>query len=290
MRTDLVTVRRLFISLGLLLVCGCSTPARLRTPERYARGLTVVLPGIEGKSILNRNLALGLEAGGVLSAIEVYDWTYGVPGLNVFNLTNIDRNRRQAERLARRIVQYRGRYADRPVTLIGHSGGAGIAVLALEALPPAVQIEQAILLAPAISEEYDLTPALRRTRAGICNFYSKLDVGLLVVGTTIFVAIDREHGPSAGAVGFSIPPRATEATRQLYATRLQQVQWTPRLRSRGATGLHAGWTTREFASEYLAPIVHRHEVPQIETSLGATPRVGPATQTATQPVSAPTTP
>jgi pimeloyl-ACP methyl ester carboxylesterase len=238
---------------------GCRVPRRIRTQDRYAHGIVFVLPGVEGTSVWNRNIAVGLDEGGVSSAITVYDWTVGFPGGFVFNLTNLQRNRRQAEKLAERILEYRERHPGRPVHLVGHSGGGGIALLALEALPPGRQIDMTILLAPAVSVDYDLSTALRRTRAGICSFYSRRDISFLTVGTSLLGPIDREFGVSAGAAGFRPPDRLSEAGRELYARRLRQVRWSPRMREVGASGTHLGWASRKFAREYLAPLIRQNE-------------------------------
>lgn len=242
-----------------LLATGCTLPQRLNSPQRYENGLVYVLPGIEGRSILNRNIGLGLDEGGVRSAIEIYDWTYGIPGSTALNLVNIERNRREAARLASRIVDYRDRHPGKPVHLVGHSGGGGIAILALEALPPGRQIDMAILLAPALSPEYDLTTALRRTKHGVQNYYSKYDIGFLMLGTTIGGTVDREHGASAGAVGFRLPGDMMESTRPLYRSKLRQVEWDDRMKRVGASGTHIGWASAQFAREYLAPVIRRNE-------------------------------
>jgi pimeloyl-ACP methyl ester carboxylesterase len=250
------------VLLLLLILChsgGCTTPGHIRSADRYRRGVVYILPGIEGRSPWNRNIALGLDEGGVTSAIEVYDWTVGFPGGEVVNLANLERNRRQARRLASKIIAYRERYPGRPVHLIGHSGGGGIAVLALEALPAGRQIDMAILLAPALSPDYDLSTALRRTHVGVCNFYSKRDVSFLKVGTALFGHIDRGHGFSAGAVGFEIPESLASEDRALYHERLRQVAWDERLKRHGATGTHLGWASRRFAREYLAPLIKYNE-------------------------------
>jgi pimeloyl-ACP methyl ester carboxylesterase len=250
------------MAVGLCLLIastGCRAPRSIRTADRYTRGVVFVLPGIEGRSVWNRNIALGLDEGGVASAIEVYDWTTGVPGTFVYNLANLDRNRQEARKLADRILAYRDRYPGSPVHVIGHSAGGGIAVLALEALPPGRQIDMAILLAPALSPDYDLSTALRRTRYGICSFYSTRDVSFLKVGTSLFGPVDRNFGASAGAVGFSPPDGLNESDRALYASRLRQVRWNPRMREVGVDGTHLGWASRTFASEYLAPLIKQHE-------------------------------
>ncbi|MFO0837477.1 MAG: alpha/beta fold hydrolase [Phycisphaerae bacterium] len=249
----------LLSALALTVLGGCYGPARIRSDARIQRGIVYVLPGIEGPSRWNRDIVYGLAEGGVGSAIEVYDWTTGLPGGFVFNLASYERNLRQAAALARKIVAYRERYPGRPVYLVGHSGGAGIAIMAIEALPPGRQIDMAILLAPALSPEYDLRKALQRTRHGVVNFYSELDLGLLGVGTTIFGSIDREHGASAGAVGFDVPSALKAADRELYDGKLRQVKWSPQMRKMGVSGTHSGWTSRSFVRDYLAPLISESE-------------------------------
>lgn len=254
------------------LVVGCATPGRTQAPERYAKGVVYVLPGIEGKSVWNANIVKGLDAGGVKSAIEIYDWTTGIPGNFVGNLSDLDRNRERARMLARKIVAYREQHPGAPVHLIGHSGGGGVAILTLEALPPGRQIDSAILLAPALSPNYDLTTALRRTRFGVCNFYSEKDVALLKVGTSTFGTIDRARTVSAGAVGFEAPAHLDRLDRQTYARRLRQVEWQPRLRENGASGSHVGWASKDFARDYLAPLVRRNEALRPINTRGLTRR------------------
>jgi pimeloyl-ACP methyl ester carboxylesterase len=238
---------------------GCGLPKNIQSKHRYERGIVLVLPGIEGSSVWNRNIALGLDDGGVTSAIEIHDWTVGVPGSLVVNLTLLERNRKEAQRLAERITEYQDRHPHSPVHLVGHSGGAGIAVMALEALPDGRRVERAILLAPALSPTYDLATALRRTRFGICNFFSSNDVSLLVVGTSLVGPIDREFGISAGAIGFRPPQDASGKDRALYDNWLRQVRWTSRMKLAGADGSHLGWASRRFAAEYLAPIIKETE-------------------------------
>lgn len=247
----------------LITLSGCNTPGYLRSRDRYRNGVVFVLPGIDGKSIWNRNIAMGLDDGGVRAAIEVYDWTLGVPGSTVINITTYSRNREQAARLARRIVDQRTRYPGSPVYLVGHSAGGAIAAFALEALPPGRQIDQAILLAPALSPEYDLTTALRRTRFGILNLYSEYDVGFLLVGTTAVGTADRSHTASAGYVGFRVPAELNKANQTLYADKLRQVEWNPRLKQYGASGTHMGWASRDFARDYLAPIILKNSARKV---------------------------
>lgn len=236
-----------------VLLPGCST-ANLRTPDRLDKGYVVVLPGIEGKSFLNVNIAKGLDDGGVGSYIKIHDWTAGTLLLFPVTMRAESRNLRQARRVAQMIVEYQDKYPGRPVHLIGHSGGGGLAVLTLEALPPQRKIASAILLAPAIAPTYDLSRALRRTEFGIFNYYSRRDRGFLGAGTTIVGTIDGEHTSAAGAVGFQVPYGLDEEGRELYRTKLHQQRYTPKMAESGHSGGHLGWADRAFVAEWLAPI------------------------------------
>lgn len=233
---------------------GCSLPRSLTAPERYGHGLVIVLPGIEGGGPVARGIAIGLDKGGVTSAIELYDWSVGVPGAFLINLANYPRNLEQARRIADRIVQYRKDYPGAPVHLIGHSGGGGMALLALEALPVGRRIDAAILLAAAVSPARDLRSALRRVET-LYNFYSEQDFGFLKVGTTVFGDMDREFGPAAGAVGFRKPDGLSPDEQSLYDDRLRQVAWGRSLERKGVSGGHFGWASPRFAREYLAPMI-----------------------------------
>jgi pimeloyl-ACP methyl ester carboxylesterase len=232
-------------------------------------GMVFVLPGIEGQSRLNRNIATGLDRGGVKAAIEIFDWTSGIPGNFVGNLVNYRRNREKARLLASRIVAYREKRPSAPVILVGHSGGCGIAALAIEALPAGRQIDLVIMIAPAISPNYDLTTVLRRTRLGVVNCYSAFDSALLGAGTTVFGTIDRGRGAAAGMVGFDIPEDLGDRAVALYEAKLRQVQWTDKLTRFGAMGDHFTWASVKFAETYLAQLVLRDEPPAPETMVAA---------------------
>lgn len=235
---------------------GCSV-RDLGTSDRLARGLVVVLPGIEGRSAFNVSICRGLDDGGVDCAIEIFDWNAPTPFLPLANLAALDRNREQAAKLAKRVIAYQGDYPGRPVHLVGHSGGAGIAVFAMERLTPAQAVSGAVLLAPALSPEYNLAKALQRSDHGIFSFYSKRDVLLLGLGTTIAGTMDRNSGPSAGAVAFEAPH--SNASRSLYKDKLYQVAWSPRMARAGNSGSHLGWTDREFVQTYLAPLIMQQQ-------------------------------
>jgi pimeloyl-ACP methyl ester carboxylesterase len=247
--------------IALPLLSGCTSPAKIRSPERFDRGYVIVLPGIEGASPLNTNIAKGLRDGGLPAAIEVYDWTAGTVLFPV-NLRALNRNRKEARRVAGKIVDYQNRYPNRPVHIIGHSGGGGIAVLALESLPAGRQVTSAILLAPAIAPDYDLREALSKTQYGIWNFWSPHDIGFLKAGTTIMGTIEGRHTTAAGAKGFVRPWGLVEEDRRLYESKLHQQRYTKKMSDYGHRGGHTGWANRRFVAHWLTPLIYRQYVEQ----------------------------
>ncbi len=260
------------LTLGMILtLTGCAHfPGP--THEQQKICMVYVLPGIEGKSFHNVNIARGLVRGGVSGAVQIYDWTTSAGPLGWFvHLANERRNRIEGVRLARRIMHYQRNYPNRPVYLIAHSGGAGVALLATEKLPARYAVEAVILLAGAVSPDRDLSRALERSRRGIWNFHSDRDVAFLVVGTWLFGTVDRKHGPSAGAVGFKPPEHLSDEARELYDAKLHEVAYDKRMVKSGHQGGHAGWARPEFVARWVAPIVLGSEPPTLE---GGQPTAG----------------
>lgn len=252
-RQRFVVVCPVLAAVVLALTGGCSL-SHLDTPERREHGLVIILPGIEGPSYWNHNIARGLEEGGVRNAIQIFDWGSKVPGGMLINIADYERNKLMAGELRDHIVQFKRRHPASNVHLIGHSGGGGIAIMAAELLPEDTRLATIILLAPALSPEYDLRPALRRVSVGIFNYYSHLDAGFLGVGTSVAGTMDRRHTPAAGAVGFTLAAARGDSDRALYR-KLQQIAWHRDMGGYGHMGDHMGWTQPSFVRRYLAPLL-----------------------------------
>jgi pimeloyl-ACP methyl ester carboxylesterase len=231
------------------------------TEDRLQNGLIVVLPGIECRSFLNRSLVRGLIEGGVQSAVEIWDWTTGLLILFPLHLRLAWYHRRIANRFAKRISDYQKQYPGRPVQLVGHSGGGGMALFILEALPESRTVTSAILLGPAVSPYYDTRPAQQRTQHGIRNYYSLLDIGFLGISTIVLGTMDGWHWPSAGMIGFqeNRDDQAVSTENSSSAAPLNQHAFRPAMFRQYNFGGHFGWTNRVFAAETLAPIFQRNE-------------------------------
>jgi pimeloyl-ACP methyl ester carboxylesterase len=249
---DVLTVASVVCS--ALMSGGCGWAVTYSSPQRMQEGYTIILPGIEGASYLNMNIAAGLKDGGLPSTIEVYDWTLTWAAFPA-NLRFYWRNQEEARKIAGKIMAYQDAHPGKPVHLIGHSGGGGVALLALEALPANRRITSAILLAPAVAPDYDLRRALRHTEYGIWNYYSPYDVGFLKAGTLIMGTIEGKHTVAAGAEGFRVPWNFDDADRRLYAEKLHQQRYTRQMAKSGHFGDHGGWAARGFVRDWLAPIL-----------------------------------
>ena len=247
------------LALGALAAHGCggATPSYV-TRERLENGLVVSLDGVGGYNWGPRWLRTGLDEAGVQTAIVIYDWSKGPTGLFVGDLVAKERNLAAAHDLARLVTNYAAAMPGRPITIIGHSGGAAVVVWALEVMPAGRQVDRAILLAPALARDYDLSPALKAVRTRMHVMYSYADVGLMGAGTAVFGTMDRQHTVSAGLTGFSLPPAPEDSAQYL---KIRQVSWNLDLMKLGHMGGHMGWTSTRFAREYLAPILRGESDP-----------------------------
>jgi pimeloyl-ACP methyl ester carboxylesterase len=241
-------------------VTAVTDTSRLAFPERLDRGYTIVLPGIWGAQPVDYGIVKGLQDGDVQSAIELCDWTAG-PARLVYNLRALDHNRREARKIAAKIVAYQDRYPGCPVHLVGYSGGAGEAVLTLEALPSDRRVTDAILLAPTLASDYDLRPAISHTTGGIRNFYSPLDVPILMVLSTVFGTTEGCHTAAAGAIGFQAPKESKPEARRDYESQVAQQSYNAAMLMDGHGGGHFGWANRTFIARHVAPLLAPAAVP-----------------------------
>ncbi len=245
----------------------CRSVDHLATAERQEAGLVIVLPGIEGRSVLNLDIARGLADGGIDCAVEVHDWTTGRLFNSLYHLRSRKWHELAADRLARRIMEYQDAHPGRPVVLVGHSGGAALTLLTLPLLADR-QISGAVFLAAATSPDHDTLAARRRTRRGIWSFHSPFDWFQLGLGTLAVGTFDGKHTVSSGMFGFRDPP--TEHPRDVarpspdpgYAAApaagpapLRQCGYRWAMARSWNFGGHHGWANRVFAAEWLAPVV-----------------------------------
>lgn len=255
-----------------------SLNARYATPAMKEQGIVYILPGIQGVDDHYKTIRQGLRDAGVNGAILIHPWGSGIPGFNMALNATGSTGHDWGKNLAEDIRKYQRRYPGRTVHIIGQSGGAAVAVFALEALAKsgAAPVAGVILLNASLSADYDLTRALGQSTKGIVNFCNIEDVAVLGVGTTVMGNMDGGHGDSAGRGGFvgSYP-------------KLHQVKVTPNMVS-VASASHFADTTEAFTAQYIAPWITKQLWPVPIGADGTWPASQPSPrQVTTEPADAP---
>lgn len=239
--------RALFSTIALLAVVGCAAPKSI---ESRRKEHVLVLPGIGSADWLMTRLADILEREAGVSA-QVWDWTAIEPSwswMNLDNLTNREKNERRVRELVRQITVWRKQHPDTRLSLLGFSGGAGIAVFTCEELPPSVTIERLVVISGGISCNYDASVALRRVRRGVFNYYSRSDGRVLNAFIRQHGTMDRRFEAGAGYCGLNPPNNST------LGSKLFQLEWTPRFRELGNDGGHIGALAAGFVRRYITPL------------------------------------
>ncbi len=178
-------------------------------------------------------------------------------------LTHIHDNRLISHQVAAKLVAIKAADPSRPLLVTCHSGGAGMLAFALEVMvssagnatdgaPPRPVLDGVVMIAPALSPQYDLSRALARVGGTCLTLFSRHDGLALGPGTSLFGTIDRRHVHAAGRVGFQRPAGACS----LAYAKLVEVPYTAAwLRRFGHAGGHAGGMGRRFATGYVAPLL-----------------------------------
>lgn len=252
-----ISILSLFLTLGpASLLCAQATTqpvladiAPSAVTEKGA--LLLHLPGIGGYRMCDLQMLNGLRDGGLGANVNevVYDWTENEPGIRA--LQAYDRNQREAQKIADMIVTHERTDPSSPIFLTAHSGGCGLAVWALEKLPPEAKVQTVLLIAPALSPTYDLSAALRHVSGKMYAFSSELDTLVLYTGTKMFGTIDGVQAPAAGYSGFVQPKGADPKLYQRLVSCAYKSDWM----RYGDYGEHIGGMARPFAAAILEPLL-----------------------------------
>jgi pimeloyl-ACP methyl ester carboxylesterase len=249
------TTRLLAVTLTALALCPGAPgkpPVRPAPPadDESKPGVVIVVCGIGGIDFVALSSQWALPRAGVRHEIREFSWSHG-KGRLLRDLQDTQHCLKKAAELAEEVRQIKAEDPERPVYLVGKSGGAGLVAAAAEQLPPQT-LERIILLSPALSPNYDLRAALRATKHEIVSFYSPYDQLVLNWGTSQFGTIDRYYGASAGLRGFVVPTDLSVSDRALY-DRLVQIRWNRSMILEGHFGSHLGTSMPAFVAKEVAP-------------------------------------
>jgi hypothetical protein len=215
------------------------------------RGLVIAVGGVGGLDFCGIALCYVAAKTRLPHAIELVPWGHGFGRWHA-DLTNVANRDAKARLIAEIVARHKIARLDSPIFLVAKSGGAGVAIKALELMAQQA-VERVVLLAPALSPQYDLTAALEAVHKEIVVFWSPLDVLILGAGTRLFGTMDRVRTASAGLVGFQTPPE--EHANGPYR-KLRHVRWRPRMMTTGYFGGHWGPDSPWFLRRYVLPLLN----------------------------------
>lgn len=236
------------VLLSALAAAGCAQLTPRADPDK-SKDVVLVVHGVDGAGPWYNGLIDGLRDGGVTAEIELVNW--GAPLMILPNLQMPSVHHDAESKLAGRIKLWRQEHPDGRLSLVGHSGGCGVILATLAALPGDCRVDDAVLLAPAVSPGYSLAPSLAHMNGTMYSFYSDKDQTLLNAGTSVGGTYDGVWGKSAGLNGFG---DVTKLAPELQG-HFRQYAYRPEWDKAGNNGDHFGWRKREFVQQYIAPLV-----------------------------------
>ena len=188
------------IFLILLAGGGCSYNAPLE-----GQNLVVLVPGCAGDGFWYNDLRKSVAGGQPARTIRTFEWGLPLP-LYMLNLQDEKIHAKAEKALAKAIKSWRDRYPSGRLTLLGHSAGCGVILGSLSRIDKTVGVENVVLLAPSISPNYPISPALRQIAGRLHLFFSDASQGQQTVANSrpIFPLqqkVNQIHGRAANYLG-----------------------------------------------------------------------------------------
>ncbi len=196
-----------------------SPDASAAVPPTGGSGIVYFVDGAGGFEASSRIFRESAAAEKMPLEVRPFRWTHGFCRV-LADETHAAHMQRVGRQLADLVLQCRHESPGRPVFLVGHSAGCGVVLTAAEDLPPAT-VERIVLLAPAVSVEHDLRPALASSR-GASTCFTASTTGPVWVWASAWperrIATGRWRRPARSAFGRSSPVRATPCCMPSYGS------------------------------------------------------------------------
>jgi pimeloyl-ACP methyl ester carboxylesterase len=234
------------IFLIALVAGGCQSNAPLE-----GQNLVVLVPGCAGDGFWYNNLRKSVAAAQPAVIVRTFEWGLPLP-LYMMNLQDKGIHVTAEEKLAKAIVSWRDRYPAGKLTLLGHSAGCGVILGSLSRLEKRVDVENVVLLAPSVSPDYQISPALRQIAGTLHVFYSDSDRLWLGWRTSTFGTYDSVKTEAAGKVGLNVDHLHAELREKIV-----QHAYEPEFAELGHGGGHFGSLERRFDDKVIAPLLAR---------------------------------
>lgn len=237
---------------------GCATtpPGPIISTERSH---VLILSGCNGttKKVERFRTMIDEEVDGV--SCQIWDWSKIRPANLLVNQYDYARNMHRVDCLVRELNAWRERHPDTRLHLVGFSGGAAIALWAVERLPEDFGVERVVLIGGSVAPDYDLSAVLKRTSLGVFNYHSLADRNFLREGTLRHGTMERKYTVSAGYSGFVLPEDPD------LAAKLDQFAWNRSMKQLGNHGGHWGPFAEPFLRAYFLPLFEESALPAWES-------------------------
>jgi pimeloyl-ACP methyl ester carboxylesterase len=240
-------IRKLF-PLILILIAAAAGGCRSNAPLE-GQNLVVLVPGCAGDGFWYNALRESVSENQPARTVRTFQWGLPLP-LYMMNLQDPDIHAKAEKSFAKALKSWRGRYPSGRLTLLGHSAGCGVILGTLARLDKPVDVENVVLLAPSVSPNYDIGPALRHIRGILHVFHSDADTLWLGWRTSTFGTYDSVHTAAAGKIGFNV-----DHLDPTLRTRVMQHGYEPDYNSLGNAGGHWGSLVRRFDDKAIAPLL-----------------------------------
>lgn len=184
------------------------------------------------------------------ASVQAFEW--GAPAclfIRNFNSRTIHNSAEEA--LADRLARWHAEHQHSRIDIVAHSAGCGVALGAMRRLPSDLRIGDVVLLAPSVSPQYDLAPALSRVDGLMHVFHSDRDSLFLHWRTSTFGTYDGVKSPAAGNVGFT----GTEQLPEPLRAKLVQHPYDPDWTKYGAAGGHFDAKKPAFVRAVIVPLL-----------------------------------
>lgn len=224
---------------------GCRQPNVSILESAGPNGLVLMFPGVANVRLSMLKMQQQVRRARPELSVIVHPW--GPPLRTFENLQSEQRNRASAAEVAEDIADYRRDNPEAIIDLVGFSGGGGYAIFVVETLPDDVHINRLVLIAPAISDGYDIeTSILPRVSEHMVNFASASDYHI-GWGTRMFGNMDGESSGCAGFTGFTAEH-----------PRLVQVLWNSDMLRQLHFGNHMSYLFGPWQRAYVVPALDPH--------------------------------
>jgi len=197
--------------------------------------------------------------------LQRFHWSHGYLRI-VADQTDLPHISDHGEKLASFIRKIQKRNPESEINILAHSAGTSVALAGVSLLNEN-SIERLILLAPSVSKDYPLIPAIAAVKDNVHVFYSHEDTFILGPILRFTKTADlRKTQNAAGRYGF-IPVTRNREEELLVATKLKQYAWKPEDASIGNNGGHYGSYGQPYMDKKVLPLLFDNPPTRITSSI-----------------------